>query len=75
MHGRRLPPVKAPKLILIPGGWPGRKSSSLGGLNGPLLLQTRMEKVVGYSMLRNNASGQEMRLPGWILAGLLPGKY
>ncbi len=27
-----------------------------------------------YSMLRNSASGPEIGLPGWILAGLLPGK-
>jgi hypothetical protein len=28
-----------------------------------------------YFMLRNNASGPEIGLPGRILAGLLPGKH
>ena len=28
-----------------------------------------------YSVLRNSASGPEIGLPGWILAGLLPGKH
>ncbi len=28
-----------------------------------------------YSMLRNNGSGQDIGLPGRILAGLLPGKH
>ncbi len=48
---------------------------------GAMLLSGRMLRswhggcLHTYSMLRNSASGQEIGLQGWILAGLLPGKH